>query len=223
MRTGRFILWDMRFLAKYGFVFLYAFLTALYVLILYALPQAWRENTAILLIFADPAAMGLFFMGAIVLLEKSQRLPFAFAVSPVMPSEYILSKLCSLGALSLAVAALLALAAGLRSLRLILLGTAAASVISTLLGLIAAASISTLNRFILYTVPLEAVTLVPAILHLFGVTPAWLGDYPVNVCIDMMRGRVPSMAGCFMLAAVIAALFCVARRCVLKMWKCAEG
>jgi fluoroquinolone transport system permease protein len=54
------------------------------------------------MIFSDPAAMGLYFMGAIVLFEKSERVLSAIAVSPVKPREYVLSKLCSIGIVSAA-------------------------------------------------------------------------------------------------------------------------
>ena len=89
MRLRSLFLWDICFQAKYGFYFLYAVLTGIYVSILFALPENWQEKVATILIFSDPAAMGLFFMGAIVLFEKNQHTPCAFAVSPVRPMEYL--------------------------------------------------------------------------------------------------------------------------------------
>lgn len=188
MRLGSLFLWDMRFQAKYGFYFLYAVLTAVYVIALFAVPEGWKEKTAALLIFSDPASMGLFFMGAIVLLEKSQHTPCAFAVSPVRAAEYIAAKVGSLSAISLAVAAVLALAAGVNHLPIVLLGMVISGAVFTLLGMIAATKIISLNQFILWTVPIEIVCLVPAILHLFKITPAWLRYYPVNVCMEMVSG-----------------------------------
>lgn len=70
MRFKKLFLWDLRFQAKYGFYFLYTVLTVIYVTVLFALPESWQEKAAAILIFSDPAAMGLFFMGAIVLLER---------------------------------------------------------------------------------------------------------------------------------------------------------
>ena len=72
MRLKKLFLLDMRFQAKYGFYFLYAVLTVIYIAVLFALLENWKEKAAVILIFSDPASMGLFFMGAIVLLEKSQ-------------------------------------------------------------------------------------------------------------------------------------------------------
>ena len=207
MRLKRLFLLDMRFQAKYGFYFLYAILTAIYTIVLFALPEHWRGQAAAILIFSDPASMGLFFMGAIVLLEKSQHTPCALAVSPVRAAEYVIAKVGSLSVVSLAVAAALALAAGVDDLPMVLSGTLLSSVIFTLLGIMIAARIGSLNQFILWTVPVEAACFVPAVLHLWKVTPAWCGYYPVNVCMDMVSGHFPSAAGFFLAAAMTALLF----------------
>lgn len=213
----------MRFQARYGFYFLYAVLTVVYGMVLYALPEGWREKAAAILIFSDPASMGLFFMGAIVLLEKSQRTPWAFAASPVRPMEYVIGKVGSLSAVSLAVAAVLALTAGVGNLPMVLLGTAMAGGMFTLFGIVVAAKISSLNQFILWTVPVEVVGFVPAVLHLFGITPDWLRYYPVNVCMEMVSGAVPSPAGIFVAAAWTAVLLGLSGQVVLAMWGSGGG
>lgn len=218
MRLRSLLLFDMRFQAKYGFYFLYLVLTVVYGSILFAIPENWREKAAAIFIFSDPAAMGLFFMGAIVLLEKSQHTPCAIAVSPVRAVEYISAKVISLSAISLVTAAALALAADGGHLCVVLLGTAISSVIFTLLGIIIATKIVSLNQFILWTVPIEILCFVPAILHLCKVTPAWLCSYPINACMDMVSGHFPSPTGFFGVIAMTAILFVLSRFCVLKMW-----
>lgn len=218
MRLRNLFLLDMRFQAKYGFYFLYAVLTVIYFIILSALPENWLEKTAAVLIFSDPASMGLFFMGAIVLWEKNQHTPCALAVSPVRPMEYIAAKVGSLAVISLAVAAILAFSANVTHLHIVLLGTAVSSVIFTLLGIIIATKIASLNQFILWTVPIEVICFVPAVLHLFKTAPAWLRYYPFNVCMDMVSGHTPSAAGALGVAATTAVLFVLAEFCVLKMW-----
>ena len=223
MKIFNLILWDMRFQAKYGFYLLYGLLTVLYIVILFALPQAWRGSAAALLIFSDPAAMGLFFMGAIVLLEKSQRVPCAFAAAPLHAMEYVISKTASLCLISLIVAAILALAAGLPHLPQVLLGTALSGILFTLLGMILATKITSLNQFILFTVPVEIACFVPAVLHLFQLLPTELRNYSANVCMDMIAGRSFTAAGILLLGAVIILLFYLAEKCVSKMWESAGG
>lgn len=75
------------------------------------------------MIYSDPAAMGLFFMGAIVLLEKSQRVLNSLAVSPVKVSEYILSKVISLGVISSIVAMFIAITLNLDNIIISTIGT----------------------------------------------------------------------------------------------------
>lgn len=223
MRLSSLLLWDIRFQRKYGFYLLYAVLTVIYAFILFAVPENWKEKTAAILIFSDPAAMGLFFMGAIILLEKSQHVPCAFAVSPVRETEYIIAKVGSLCAISLIVAAVLALTANADNLHIVLLGTALSSTIFTLLSIIIAAKIASLNQFILWTAPIEVVCFAPAMLHLFKVTPVWLRYYPVNVCMEMVSGHVPSIIGITGVIALIAILLVLSKKSVLKMWKSTGG
>lgn len=223
MRLRHLFLWDMRFQAKYGFYFLYAVLTVVYTLALFAVPESWQAKTAAILIFSDPASMGLFFMGAIVLLEKNQHTPCALAVSPVRESEYIVAKVGSLSAVSLVVAVLLALAAKVNNLPVVMLGTVISSAVFTLSGLIIATRINSLNQFILWTVPIEAVCFVPAILHLFRITPSWFRYYPANVCMEMISGHAPSATGIFIVTAVIVILSALSKDCVLRMWNSMGG
>lgn len=167
--------------------------------------------------------MGLFFMGAIVLLEKNQHTPCAFAVSPVRTTEYIAAKTGSLSVISLVVAAVLALAADVNSLHVVLSGTVISGAVFTLSGIIIATKTASLNQFILWTVPAELVCFVPAILHLFKITPAWFRYYPVNVCMEMVSGSVPPAMGIFLVMILIAVLFALSRHCVLKMWSSTGG
>lgn len=223
MRFRHLLLWDMRFQARYGFYLLYGFLTALYLALLFSLPQSWKESAAAILIFSDPAAMGLFFMGAIVLLEKSQRVTSFFAVSPLRALEYVCSKVLSLSLIALVVAAALAIAAGCPSLLSMLVGTFLSSVFFTLTGILVATKITSLNQFLLATVPVEILAFVPAILHLFGIAPAFLRPFPPNVCMDLIAGRGFSVIGLVLTAALIVLLTFTASRCVMKMWISAGG
>ena len=223
MKLRHLFLWDMRFQARYGFWLLYGFLTALYAAVLVSLPRSWRENAAALLIFSDPAAMGLFFMGAVILLEKSQRVTSFFAVSPLKAWEYVSAKVLSLGAIGLLVAAVLGVSARCGALPMMLLGTALSSVLFTLLGLIIAAGITSLNQFLLATVPVEILAFLPAVLHLFGVTPAFLRLYPANVCMDLIAGRGCSPIGLIFTAVLIGLLYAAACQSVAKLWTGAGG
>ncbi|MDL2276353.1 ABC transporter permease, partial [Breznakia sp. OttesenSCG-928-G09] len=167
MRFIKLLLGDMRFQIKYGFYFLYMVFSVVYIMLLLIFPEAWREKAASMMIYSDPAALGLFFMGAIVLLEKSERVLNALAVSPVTTIEYILSKVLSLAAISMLVSLVLAVVAGINHIPMLLLSVAFTSGIFTLLGLIIATKINSLNGYLMATVPLEILCFVPPLIYLF--------------------------------------------------------
>ncbi len=217
------ILWDVRFQIKYGFYLLYGLLTLLYLLLLHALPAPWRQNAAAILILSDPAAMGMFFMGAIVLLEKSQRVPWALAASPVSAARYTAAKTISLSLIALVVAGILAYSVSMPSLPQVLAGTLLCSFIFTLLGIVIAARVTSLNQFILWTVPVETVGFLPAILHLFRPSASMLQYWPTSFCIDMIVGKGLCVPSLIITLAAIALLFPAARQSVQKMWNRTGG
>ena len=162
-------------------------------------------------------------MGAMILLEKSQRVTSFFAVSPIRILEYVCSKVISLSVIALLVAVVLTAVANHRLLLPVLSGTFLSSVLFTLSGLIIATKITSLNQFILAAVPIEIIAFVPAVLHLFEITPDFLRIYPGNVCMDLITGRAFSVSGLILTMVLIAILFFAAFRCVWKMWQTEGG
>lgn len=169
MRIKNLIKGDIRFQYKYGFYGVYVIILILYACILFAFPNDYREKAADIMIMTDPAAMGLFFMGAIFMLEKSQRVINSIAVSPVKVWEYILSKAISIGLISVLVSVVLELISGAGNLLGVIIGTLLGSVIFTMLGLFVAIKVNSLNSFMICTVPFEILFFVPALLYLFGI------------------------------------------------------
>ena len=224
MRLGRLIRGDIHFQWKYGFYFIYFILTLLYVCAIAALPEHWKNNIAAIMIYSDPAAMGLFFMGAIVLLEKSQKVLNAMVVSPVKISEYILSKTVALIAISTVIALILGLVSGSNHLLGIAVGTALTSAIFTMLGIITATRISNLNQFLIVIMPIEIVCFVPPIVGLFVKLPDIFRFFPFTACINLITGK--SILLSFDMVLVIATLiilYMVARHTVEHMWRTLGG
>jgi fluoroquinolone transport system permease protein len=222
-RLFNLIIWDIKFQMKYGFYFLYGVLSIFYLIILFAIPLKWQEKASIILIFSDPAAMGLFFMGAIILLEKSQKIPYSLAVSPIKSVEYIISKILSLCFISVIVAAILTLSINKNNLFIVLIGTAISSSIFTLLGIIVATKISSVNQFILWTTPIEILTFVPGVLHLFQLSPEVLKYYPINICIDLISKKPLTLINLLILIFTFLILLFISNKCVIKMWENAGG
>lgn len=179
MRQRGLLLGDIRFQFKYGFYYVYSIFLILYIALLLIFPDSWREKAAIIMIFTDPSAMGLFFMGAIVLFEKSERVLNTIAISPVNAYEYVISKLCSIGLISTIVGVILGFTAGIIYNPLsFIIGIFLCSCLFSSIGLIVACKTKTLNQFMLATVPAEILINIPAVFYLFGYKKNWLLLHP---------------------------------------------
>ena len=211
MRLWRLTVGDIRFQWKYGFYLLYAIFTAVYLLTLSAVPESARRTVATVMIYTDPAAMGLFFMGAIILLEKSQRVNSALAVSPTRDWEYMLSKLLSLAWIGLLVGGILAAAGGIEDLPSCLIAIVLSSFICSACGLIAAERSRSLNQFVLLAVPFELGLCLPPVLLLFGYDSPLLMLHPGVAAVWLIYGDAPNTLLCFIslvLWCIPALLFC---------------
>ncbi len=201
MRTTALLVGDIRFQFKYGFYFLYLVFTILYISLLYALPAAWREKAAILMIFTDPAAMGLFFMGAIVLFEKGERVLDSIAVSPAKPMEYVVSKLVSIAMISTVVALLIGFGGKVALNPLFFVpGVFLGSCLFSAVGLMVAANIATLNQFVVATIPAELIINAPAIAWLFGWKPGFMILHPGVCIVELCQNGERALLAAFILA-----------------------
>jgi len=223
MRLISLVWGDIRFQFKYGFYFIYAIFSVLYIFLLFLFPEAWRAKASAVMIYSDPAALGLFFMGAIILLEKSERVLNALAVSPVSVTEYILAKVISLAGISVIVSVLLAIAAGGENLTLIVISVALTSAIFTLLGLISATKINSLNHYLFLIIPIEIVCMIPPLFFLFYPKEV-LRIYPLNSAISLISGnsKIPAL-DITILVLLLIILFFFARNAISKMWRSLGG
>ena len=202
MRFVKLTAGDVRLQWKSGFYGVYAIFTAVYVLALCAVPASARQTVATVMIFTDPAAMGLFFMGALILLEKGQGVNLALAVSPVRPWEYCAAKLLSLALIGIIVALILALTGGIASLASCLFGVLLSSILFSACGLIAAEKSKTLNQFVLLAIPFELLICLPPAVLLFGVDHPALTLHPGVAAVRLISGDAQSTAACLAVLVV---------------------
>lgn len=224
MRIRKLLLGDVRFQFKYGFYFIYLLFSVLYIGLLFAFPESWRGKAAILMIFSDPAAMGLYFMGAIVLFEKSERVLDSIAVSPVKPLEYVLSKLIAIGLISTAVGLAIGISAGIVTNPLFfIVGVFLCSCLFSSVGLIVACKIKTLNQFVLATIPAEILINVPAVIWLFWYKESWLLIHPGVGMIALCTGGGSPLPAMLFLLLWTALFVFIAVGAVEKMLKSVGG
>jgi fluoroquinolone transport system permease protein len=186
---------DMLFQRRYGFYWLYLFFVIFYASLLSIFPQTIQSKAAGLLVFTDPAAMGLFFMGAIVLFEKSQRVIESLSVSPVKTGEYILSKAVSILIISLVSALAIALSvyadtaaffSDFVHIALFCTAIILSSLMFTFAALGCASLSKSLNQFMIFTIPFEVLLMVPPVLYIFGFGPPWLEYNPGTLALRLI-------------------------------------
>ncbi|MBN1465987.1 hypothetical protein JXA02_09510, partial [candidate division KSB1 bacterium] len=93
--------YDVLFQFRHGFYFIYLLVSAIYIIALFNIPTAQRLVVTNLLVFSDTSVLGLTFVGAILLLEKQQRILHSLFVTPLKLSEYLLAKVLSLSLIAL--------------------------------------------------------------------------------------------------------------------------
>lgn len=224
MRIRNLLIGDIRFQFKYGFYLVYTIFTIFYICLLFALPVSIRGKAGTIMTYTDPAAMGLFFMGAIVLLEKSQRVLDSITVSPVRVSEYIISKVVSLGIIATAVGVLISIASGSSNIPAVMTGTFLGSVLFSLIGLMVAAKINSLNQFLVATIPFELICFLPPLIYLFGYRKAWMLLHPGCIIIRMLNGERTSFLGLLLLLCIwIALIYWITYKIVKAMFQRVGG
>lgn len=217
MRMRNLIGSEFRFLWKYGIIAVYCVFTIFYLCVLAAIPESARSVTSVILIYTDPAAMGMFFMGAVVLLEKSQRVESSLAVSPIKLYEYITAKVIPMMVVGCIVAVILAAYAKNYS-GLTIIGVGLASILFSLCGLSIGSNIKSLNGFLVMTIPFELVLCLPAILYLFNVIESGLWMlHPGVAAIRLISGEYQMWYLC-LLSIVIWSIpvFILCKRLVRK-------
>lgn len=223
VRLKKLLFSDMKFQYKYGFYMVYAILSILYLCVLETLPKAFREDAVILMILTDPAAMGLFFMGAIVLLEKSQRVLNSIAVSPVKAMEYVLAKAISISIISCLVAIILSLRVDGINMGNVIISTFFGAIFFSLLGMLVAIKVTSLNQFLIATVPFEIICFSPMIIYMFWYRSSWMILHPGCALVSIIQAERNSvMAFCSIVIWNILILP-IAKRMVEKMFQQVGG
>lgn len=213
---------DVRFQFRYGFYFLYLFFTVLYVALVHVLPEGARRIARDLTVFTDPAALGLFFMGAIVLFEKGERVHSSLAVSPASAAEYALSKAVSLSLISVLSGAVI-IAGSLGSLSgWTVAGLALSSALFSCAGLFVGTRAPSLNGYLILSVPFEIVLFIPALLWYFGIGGVWMVLHPGAAALALISGGGSHSAGfktlaCASLSLWLCAAFAVTVPAVERM------
>ena len=161
---------DIRYQIKYGFYFIYTFVSLIYFILLHFIPLEYKTVVATFILVSDPAALGFVFIGGIWLLEKSEGIHLFLNTSPLKAIEYVSAKAMSLAIISTLSALLISLF-GL-PLTIIFwqlaLGIFICSLFFTLFGLFIATFARSVNHYMLIVIIPSLLFALPLILVFLG-------------------------------------------------------
>ncbi|RDI72732.1 ABC transporter permease [Halopelagius longus] len=179
---------DVTLQRRYGFYAVYAFVTVAFALGLRAVPDAEVPRFFTLVVLSDPALLGFYFVGALVLFEKGEGVLDALVTTPVSVSEYLLSKVVSLTALALLVTFVIALLAVGTAFDPVVLFAAVALTVPfyVLVGFVAVARFDTLNAYFMSAIVYMTALSLPVV-GLFGLVESPLFYlFPVQASLVLL-------------------------------------
>ena len=160
---------DFSMHARYGFYYAAAFVAAVWIAILRALPAGYLDTAIPFIIFADLGIVGMTFIGGQVLFEKAERTLYALVTSPLTFGEYLASKLISLTAMAWVASIAVVVSCRGSNFRVLPLcaGIVLTSLVALVVGLIAVAPYQSISTFIM---PLQLYVMVMSLplLDYFG-------------------------------------------------------
>jgi fluoroquinolone transport system permease protein len=126
-----------------------------------------------MLLFFDPAIIGIMFIGALVLFEKSENVLQALVITPMQVDDYILSKITSLTILSIISATIFVALLNIFSdigfnIQYLAISIILTSVMLILLGFILVSRVNSINEYLLAMLVAFLGLLFPPMLHLSG-------------------------------------------------------
>ncbi|HBV97118.1 MAG: hypothetical protein JL50_21380 [Peptococcaceae bacterium BICA1-7] len=189
MRILSALRFDISFQFRHGFYYAYIIVSLIYIAGLRSLPAGTGEYLSAPVLYSDPAVLGFFFIGGIVLLEKGQNILESLFVTPFRVHEYILSKAASLTIISVVSSfaiIIFSFGAAFNPLPL-LLGIVTGSLFFTLLGLGVAVRSKTINGFLLIS-PLYTIAFFLPFLDYFNIFKTSLFIFiPGNASLMLIR------------------------------------
>ncbi len=169
-----------------------------------------------ILFLTTAGGTGYIFIGALVLFEKVENTLDGLIVTPLRPHEYLLSKLLSLALLTLAEGVTLALTGfvlpvgGPLHWPLYLAGVVLTALFFTLIGFIVVVRYDTINAFLIPSIAIISLAMLPAIGLLDIWQPAWfylIPSYAPMWVVTAAFRPVPPATLFYGLAVSIAAIF----------------
>lgn len=170
---------DVRLQYRYGIYAAYAFTVALYATELLLLGAVLPPWVPALIVFTDPAALGFFFLGALMMLEKSEGVRAALAASPVSAVDYLAGKMVTLVGMSLASCmVLIPFIHRVANPLLLLVAVMLTAIQYVGIGVPIALRFKTVNGYLIGSAGFLTPLIAPGLLALLEPFPPWLAIIP---------------------------------------------
>lgn len=205
-RFATLIALDARLQLRYGIYYAYAVVVAFYVAVLVYLGPWLPPQAAGLIIYSDPAVLGFFFLGALMMLEKAEAARTALAMTPVSAADYVWSKTLTLTAVSvIAVAVIGTLAHEGANWPVLIAATVLTSMQFIGIGVPIALKFRTVTAYLIGSGGLLLPVILPAGLALLDPVPYWAIIIPaVSQLRLVLVGTGANTAGVGEIAAMLA-------------------
>lgn len=154
---------DLLLQLRYGFYYAAAFVMLFWIAMLLPLPDSALEIAVPLVVFAELAVIGYYFIAGMVLFEKDERTLYAVVCTPLRFGEYLTSKLTTLTMMAV-VASMVVVAVGYGldiNAMLFVLGVVFISLIALLAGFISVLPFDSITRYLLPSQPPLAIMSLP--------------------------------------------------------------
>ncbi len=163
--------WDIILQSRYKIIHLSILSVLIYYVTLLALPSMNTEEFKTLYLFFDPTLIGIMFVGALVLFEKTENTLQALNVTPMQTRTYFFSKIISLTLLSVISGFLfLFLSHGIYfEYFYMVTGIILTSIFLILLGFILVARCNSINEYLLMMMLAFLLLFLPPLLDITGI------------------------------------------------------
>ena len=165
--------WEFVLLYRYKIIHISILSVVLYFLTTQAIEDMNRPIFHSLLLFFDPAIIGIMFVGALVLFEKSENVLQALVITPMKTDDYLLSKITSLTIISCVSATIFILLMNIFggigfNVFFLASGIILTSILLILLGFILVSRLKSINEYLMAMALVFLGLTFPPMLHLSG-------------------------------------------------------
>ncbi|MCK5148441.1 hypothetical protein KAR48_16915 [bacterium] len=211
---------DFRFQFRHGIQNAYAVVIALYIAVIHLLPITIRQELLTGLLFSDVTVFGFFFVGGIVLLEKSQGVLSPLFMTPVPPVWYLCSKVITMMLNSLFFGSILIICSGITVINWseTLVSVLLMSALFTTTGLIIAMRAQHINSYFLLAVPVTMLMAAPMALLALPQIHSWLWLNPVTGGWQIMASGLLGHDIAIWQAVLVTSVSIIAAMVLAKNW-----